>query len=405
MQSRHRVNELASGRLAPHRNSRLFQPFGNCLSRNSELLGKLVDGCSFAISVSQHQCLRVGESSLALPYWASSFIIDFMAEQTSDLQLLDKCLTDAEFAELPGFYRNKVRDAYQLPDRRRLLISTDRQSAFDQVLAAVPYKGQVLNQTARYWFDETKDICANHVISYPDPNVMMVKDLNMLPIEIVVRSYLTGSTNTSLWPMYERGERVLYGHRFADGLKKNQELPEAIVTPTTKPAQGEHDAPITESHILETQLVTTEQWHQLVEKSLALFARGQELAAKKGLILVDTKYEFGLDEDGSIVVADEIHTPDSSRFWISDSYRARFEAGEEPESLDKEFLRLWIVGRCNPYTDPLPTIPADVLLKFSNKYVALYEKLTDLDFEKPDPSISVRDRIHNALARELPEYF
>jgi phosphoribosylaminoimidazole-succinocarboxamide synthase len=159
-----------------------------------------------------------------------------MAQPTSDSALVENCLTDAEFSELPGFYRNKVRDAYQLPDRRRLLISTDRQSAFDHVLAAVPFKGQVLTQTARYWFDETEDICPNHVISYPDPNVVMVKDLDMLPIEIVVRAYLTGSTNTSAWPMYERGERAFYGHEFPDGLRKNQKLPEVIVTPTTKPS-------------------------------------------------------------------------------------------------------------------------------------------------------------------------
>ncbi|WP_090770744.1 phosphoribosylaminoimidazolesuccinocarboxamide synthase [Nonomuraea maritima] len=328
-----------------------------------------------------------------------------MTPRTSDFQLLDHCLTDAEFSELPGFYRNKVRDAYQLPDRRRLLISTDRQSAFDQVLAAVPHKGQVLTQTARYWFDQTEDVCPNHVISYPDPNIVMVKDLDMLPIEIVVRSYLTGSTNTSLWSMYDQGNRVLYGHEFPEGLKKNQQLVEAIVTPTTKPAQGGHDAPITESEILETQLVTPAQWYELVERSLALFARGQELAAKKGLILVDTKYEFGLDENGAIVVADEIHTPDSSRFWIAETYQEKFESGEEPYSLDKEFLRLWIVGQCDPYKDPIPQIPAETLIEFSNKYIALFERLTGLEFEKPDPLVSMRARIREALAKELPEYF
>ena len=328
-----------------------------------------------------------------------------MARRTSNLQLIDNCLTDAEYSELPGYYRGKVRDAYRLSDRRRLLISTDRQSAFDQVFAAVPYKGQVLTQTARYWFDETEDICPNHVIFYPDPNVVMVKDLDMLPIEMVVRSYLTGSTNTSTWPMYDRGERVLYGHEFPEGLKKNHKLPKPIITPTTKPAQGEHDAPITESEVLETQLVTTEQWYEMAERSLALFARGQELAAKKGLILVDTKYEFGVDENGVIVVADEIHTPDSSRFWIAETYQERFEAGEEPDSLDKEFLRLWIVSRCDPYKDPIPKIPAEILIEFSNKYVALFEQLTGLEFEKPDPRVSVRARIRDALAKELPEYF
>jgi len=323
----------------------------------------------------------------------------------TDQQLIDNCLIDAEFSELPDFYRGKVRDAYGLPDGRRLLISTDRQSAFDQVLAAVPYKGQVLTQTARYWFDQTADICPNHVISYPDPNVALVKNLDMLPIEMVVRDYLTGSTETSIWPMYERGERLLYGHEFLDGLQKNQKLPATIITPTTKAAQGDHDAPITEAEILETQLVTTAQWHELAEKSLALFTRGRELAAKNGLILVDTKYEFGLDENGKIVVADEIHTPDSSRFWLADSYQARFEAGDNPDSLDKEFLRLWIVDKCDPYKDPIPKIPAATLIEFSEKYIKLFEQVTGQTFEKPDLSLSVRNRIRNALQQEFSEFF
>ncbi len=328
-----------------------------------------------------------------------------MTGQADIQKILDNCLTSAEFPELPGFRQNKVRDTYQLPGRRRLLIATDRQSAFDQVLTAVPYKGQVLTQIARYWFDETRDVCPNHVISYPDPNAVLAKDLDMLPIEVVVRAYLTGSTNTSIWPMYKRGERVIYGHDFPDGMTKNQKLPVPIITPTTKPEDGAHDAPITEAEILATQLVTTAQWQEIAQKSLALFARGQELAAKKGLILVDTKYEFGVDENGTVVIADEIHTPDSSRFWIAETYPERLAAGEEPDSLDKEFLRLWITSQCDPYNEPIPEIPAETLIAFSNKYIALYEQLTGLPFEKPDPEQSVRDRIHDALAKALPEYF
>ncbi|WP_036221843.1 phosphoribosylaminoimidazolesuccinocarboxamide synthase [Maritalea myrionectae] len=328
-----------------------------------------------------------------------------MAQLNAGSSLEDKCLTDAEFSELPNYTRNKVRDTYKLPDGQRLLITTDRQSAFDQVLAAVPFKGQVLTQIARYWFEETKDICPNHVISYPDPNVVLAKDLEMLPIEIVVRSYLTGSTNTSIWPMYQRGERVIYGHKFPDGMRKNQKLAAPIITPTTKPADGGHDAPITEAEILDTQLLTPAQWHEISAKSLALFKRGQALAAEKGLILVDTKYEFGVDEDGVIVVADEIHTPDSSRIWLADSYQQRFDAGEEPDSLDKEFLRLWVAGQCDPYKDPIPEIPQETLLAFSEKYIALYEKLTGQAFERPDISISVRDRIHQSLVQALPAYF
>jgi phosphoribosylaminoimidazole-succinocarboxamide synthase len=319
--------------------------------------------------------------------------------------LIEYCLTDAEFPELPNFYRGKVRDAYGLSEGRRLLISTDRQSAFDQVFAAVPYKGQVLTQTARYWFDATSDICPNHVISYPDPNVAMVKDLKMLPIEMVVRDYMTGSTETSIWPMYQRGDRTLYGHEFPDGLVKNQKLPLTIITPTTKADQGDHDAPITETQILETQLVTAEQWYELSEKSLALFNRGRELAAKNGLILVDTKYEFGLDENGTIVVADEIHTPDSSRFWMSDSYQECMDNGQNPDSLDKEFLRLWITGQCDPYNDPIPEIPMETLLQFSEKYIKLYELVTGNSFDRPASDMSVRDRIKSSLVAELPEYF
>jgi len=242
---------------------------------------------------------------------------------------------DAEFVELPGYRRNKVRDTYQLPDRRRLLIATDRQSAFDQVLGVVPHKGQVLTQTARHWFDETADICPNHVVSYPRPNVVLVKDLDMLPPETVVRSYLTGSTNTSLWPSYERGERVLQGHTFPDGMAKNQQLDRPIITPTIKPLEGGHDEPITEAEILRERPVTPAQWEELVEVSLRLFARGQQVAAEKGLILVDTKYEFGVDEDGTLVVADEIHTPDSSRFWMADTYHDRFDAGRSQRALTR----------------------------------------------------------------------
>ena len=328
-----------------------------------------------------------------------------MSELSEFQTLIDHCLTDAAFDELPNFQRGKVRDAFDLPDGRRVLIATDRQSAFDQVLAAVPYKGQVLNQTAQFWFEKTDDICANHVISYPDPNVAIVKRLDMLPIEMVVRDYLTGSTETSIWPMYERGERVLYGHRFPDGLQKSEKLPETILTPTTKAEAGGHDTPITAPKILAQGLLSQEQWNEVAETSLAVFARGREIAAANGLILVDTKYEFGVDEEGRIRLADEIHTPDSSSYWINDSYPARFEAGENPESLDKEFLRLWIAGRCDPYKDPIPEIPAQTVMEFSAKYVSLFETVTGRSFQHADAEVPLRDRIHASLAREFPDYF
>jgi phosphoribosylaminoimidazole-succinocarboxamide synthase len=327
-------------------------------------------------------------------------------DTVTDRRVIDFCLTDAEYKELPNFQRGKVRDSYDLPDGRRVLIATDRQSAFDVVLAAVPYKGQVLNQTARFWFDATADLAANHVISYPDPNVAIVKRLNMLPIEMVVRDYLTGSTDTSIWPMYQRGERLLYGHKFPDGMKKSQKLPQTIITPTTKAEAGAHDAPITADEIVQQKLLTAEQWNELSRLALAVFARGREVAAKNGLILVDTKYEFGLDpKSGKITLADEIHTPDSSRYWIAETYPAKFAAGDNPDSLDKEFLRLWITARCDPYKDKIPEIPPATLIEFSEKYIKLYEKVTGKTFERASLDTPLRERIHAALKKELPEYF
>ncbi len=319
--------------------------------------------------------------------------------------LIANCLTEAEFPELPNFYRGKVRDTYALDDGRSVFITTDRQSAFDRVLAAVPFKGQVLNQTARFWFDRTRDICPNHVIDDLDPNVAIVRQLEMLPVEMVVRSYLTGSTDTAIWPMYERGGRVLYGHPFPDGMKKNQRLDETILTPTTKGAAGAHDVPITPADAVARGLVSQARWDELADKSLALFARGQEIAARNGLVLVDTKYEFGIDGNGAITLADEVHTPDSSRYWIAETYESRFAAGENPDSLDKEFLRLWVSERCDPYSEPIPEIPAETLMEFSGRYIALYERITGRAFERPRADQPVKERIRAALARALPEYF
>ncbi len=324
---------------------------------------------------------------------------------TDTQTLIANCLTDATFSELPNHEQGKVRDSYDLPDGRRVMIATDRQSAFDVILAAVPFKGQVLNQTAKFWFDQTADICPNHLLDVPDPNVVIAKKLDMLPIEMIVRDYMTGSTDTSIWPMYARGERNLYGHDFQEGLVKNQKLPGTIITPTTKAAQGEHDAPITAAEIVSTNLLTQAQWDEVAEKSLALFSKGREISANNGLILVDTKYEFGLDENGVVTIADEIHTPDSSRFWISETYEQRLSDGKEPESLDKEFLRLWVNARCDPYKDAIPEIPADTLMEFSGKYVQLFEQVTGTSFEVPLAGQSARARIQENLAKALPEYF
>jgi phosphoribosylaminoimidazole-succinocarboxamide synthase len=312
---------------------------------------------------------------------------------------LANCLTDAEFDWLPNFQRGKVRDSYDLRDGRRVMIATDRQSAFDKVLAAVPHKGQVLNQTARFWFERTADICPNHVLEYPDPNVIIGRRLTMLPLEMVARAYLTGSTNTSIWTMYARGERRLYGLDFPDGLRKNQRLPAAILTPTTKGA--EHDAPTTAAALVASGAVTQAQWDALARTSLALFARGREIAARQGLVLVDTKYEFGLDSDGVLTLADEVHTPDSSRYWLADSVADRIAEGAEPHSLDKEFLRLWVTQRCDPYTDPIPDIPAATLADFSARYIRLYEQVTGQKFEAPATGQSIRARVAENLRRAI----
>lgn len=308
-------------------------------------------------------------------------------------------LTEAHFPELPNYYKGKVRENYDLPDGRRILISTDRQSAFDQVLAAVPFKGQVLTQTARFWFEATADICPNHVIEYPDPNVVVGRRLNMLPIEVVVRDYLTGSTDTAIWTMYKAGQRKLYGIDFPDGMKKNDRLERTILTPTTKAVTaGGHDHPITAEEIVMAGLLRQEQLDEVSEIALALFARGREIAARNGLILVDTKFEFGVDDKGVITLADEILTPDSSRYWRADSYTARHAAGQEPESLDKEFLRLWIADRCDPYTQPIPEIPDDTLIDFSRRYISLFEAVTGQEFSAPMPGEQVKDRIRRNLA-------
>ena len=307
-------------------------------------------------------------------------------------------LTEAHLPELPNYYRGKVRENYDLPDGRRILISTDRQSAFDQVLAAVPFKGQVLTETARFWFEATEDLCPNHVLDYPDPNVVVGRRLAMLPVEMVVRDYLTGSTDTSIWTLYKSRKRRVCGIDLPEGLRKNDKLASTILTPTTKAAAGSHDAPTTPDEIVAGGLLTEAQWDEVARLSLALFARGREIAARHSLILVDTKFEFGLDERGRITLADEILTPDSSRYWQAGSYAARHARGEEPESLDKEFLRLWIAARCDPYKEPIPRIPDDTLVEFARKYVALYETVTGRDFVPPPPGERVKERIRRNLA-------
>ena len=308
-----------------------------------------------------------------------------------------RVLSDAFIPELPNRYNGKVRENYDLPDGSRIIIATDRLSAFDIILTSIPYKGQVLTQTARYWFEETADICPNHVISYPDPNVVIGKRLDILPVEIVVRGYLAGTTSTSILTKYRNGERRMYGMTLPDDLRDNAVLPQPIITPTSKAFDGGHDEPLSGDEILAQGLLTADQWETVSRYALALFARGQARAAANGLILVDTKYEFGTDADGTIILADEIHTPDSSRYWIADSYQASFEAGQRPKSFDKDFVRAWVTERCDPYNDPVPDIPAELVEQTSRVYIEAFETITGKSFVPDLSGATVLDRIRENL--------
>lgn len=294
---------------------------------------------------------------------------------------MTRVLDHARIDELPNPYFGKVRDCYDLPatadqPARRILISSDRISAFDRILAAIPYKGQVLTQMARYWFDHTGDICPNHVISYPDSNVVIGQALTILPVEIVVRGYLAGATSTSILTQYRAGARRVYGHELPDGMRDNQALPQPIITPTSKAFDGGHDEPLTADQIIAEGLLTPAQWDQVSAYALALFARGQDMAAARGLILVDTKYEFGTDATGRIVLADEIHTPDSSRYWIASGYEQALANGTRPPSFDKDVIRSWVVARCDPYHDPIPEIPADMIAQTAAVYIQAFQAIT-----------------------------
>lgn len=313
-------------------------------------------------------------------------------------QNLGNCLDDTSFLGLPNQRKGKVRDSYDLGDRL-LLITTDRQSAFDRVLASIPFKGQVLNQVSAFWFERTTDIVPNHVVSIPDPNVTVARKCEVIPIEMVVRGYLTGSTDTSAWTQYANGARNICGNFLPDDMVKNQKFDKPILTPTTK--AEEHDESISAEEIKERGVVDADTWYKLESIAFALFDYGTKVAAEHGLILVDTKYEFGRDEDGRICLIDEIHTPDSSRYWIAESYPQRFKERHEPENIDKEFLRLWFKGHCDPYNDrELPAAPPELVTELSTRYMRLYEMITGRSFEV-DTSQSIKDRLRENLSTYL----
>jgi phosphoribosylaminoimidazole-succinocarboxamide synthase len=316
---------------------------------------------------------------------------------------LPHTLRQLDLPALGELYRGKVRDNYSRGDRI-VMITTDRVSAFDHVLGTIPFKGEVLSRLTTFWFEKVKDIAPTHLLAHPDPSVMVVKRARALPIEIVIRGYITGS----LWRDYQAGKAGAYGLEWPKGLRKDQRLEQPIITPSTKAEYGRHDEPISEAEILKQKLVAPETWREATAIARRLFARGQEWAAKQGLILVDTKYEMGIVEEegsagrraeakpepsttGKLVVIDEIHTPDSSRYWIADHYAERFAAGQDQEMLDKENIRQWLIkehgfsgqGKPPPLTD-------EVRVMLARKYIEVFERLTGETFASEVGSVAQR---------------
>jgi len=297
-------------------------------------------------------------------------------------------LQETNFDFLGPKRTGKVRDMYEYAGKL-VLITTDRHSSFDRIIAHVPWKGQVLNQVSAWWFEKTSDIVPNAVLAVPDPNVTVARKCKMVPVEAVVRGYLTGVTDTAAWTRYVAGTRDFGGTTLPDGMRKNQQLPQPIFDPTTKEAA--HDRSLSPEEMIAEGFITRELFDRVRDTALKLFARGQDLAAKNGLILVDTKYEFGTDESGALILIDEIHTPDSSRYWQQESYTARFTAGEEPQYFDKEFLRLWFRDHCDPYRDAtLPPAPPELVQELSRRYIAMYEQITGTKFVYGDTPILPR---------------
>ncbi len=305
------------------------------------------------------------------------------------------------FPEAQDYHKGKVRESFILDDKRRAIVVTDRISAFDFVLGTVPFKGQVLNQIAAWWFKKLDGVVPHHIINVPDPNISLVKNVQPLPVEIIVRGYLTGSTKTSSWYAYQNLDRIICGIEMPEGMKKNQKFDSIIITPTTKPtAVGEHDENISAEEVVSRGFVDAETWGKAKEYALKMFALGQKVAAERGLILVDTKYEMGMTPDGELVVIDEVHTPDSSRYWIADTYQELFDAEQEPEALSKEFVRTEIVAKGydvdDPSVDPSQYLDDELRMVAAEKYIELYERVTGEEFVFPE-EIDTVERIEKVL--------
>jgi phosphoribosylaminoimidazole-succinocarboxamide synthase len=291
-----------------------------------------------------------------------------------------RTLERTDFSDLGERIEGKVRDNY-VRAGVRTLVTTDRISCFDVVVGTLPFKGQILNQLAGFWFEETRQIAANHLLAVPDPCVSVVKECRPLPVEFVYRGYLTGVSKTAIWAAYERGERLYCGHRLPEGLRKHERLPEALLTPTTKAEHGGHDLLTSREELIASGVISEEHYDEGARIGARLFAEGSRRAESQGLILVDTKYELGVDPDGKILVIDEIHTPDSSRYWYRHSYERDMSEGRDPAALDKEYVRRWLVEQGYKGEGPPPPLPEDVRCEASRRYIEAYEGITGVAFE------------------------
>jgi phosphoribosylaminoimidazole-succinocarboxamide synthase len=303
-----------------------------------------------------------------------------MVAQDSLRAALAQTLDHTDFPSLGHKYEGKVRDNYSAPGHKRYIVVTDRISAFDRVLGTIPFKGQVLNGMAAWWFQRTKDVAPNHALGVPDPNVLECVECTPVLVEMVVRAYATGTTSTSLWTHYEKGVRNFCGHQLPDGLKKHQKLPHPILTPTTKAPKGEHDVSGSREEILATGQVTAKDFDEAAAIAMRLFDAGSRVCAERGLILVDTKYEFGRTPEGKLVVIDEIHTPDSSRFWQAGTYEQRMKEAKDPDPLDKDFVRRWFIAQGYKGDGPAPAMPDEVRIGAAERYIAAYEQITGTTF-------------------------
>jgi phosphoribosylaminoimidazole-succinocarboxamide synthase len=292
---------------------------------------------------------------------------------------LARTLESTDFPALGAKYAGKVRDCYT-KNNRRTIVATDRISAFDVVLGTIPFKGQVLNQIAAYWFEVTKHLAANHVIDVPDPTVTIATECELIPVEFVMRAYITGVTTTSIWYHYSKGVRRFCGHDLPEGMRKNQKLDRPILTPSTKAEKGAHDQSVSRDEVLASGVLTAAEFDRAAEMCARVFAFGQSLAWQRGLILVDTKYEIGRQPDGTLCFIDEVHTPDSSRYWYAEDYQARFDRGEEPRGLDKEYVRRMLVAQGYSGEGAPPPLSEEIRCEAARRYVALYELVTGREF-------------------------